>query len=73
MNKYVKKCLKLNDDEINKEKKLNNIMQNIREKLKKGISKMKGNIFYSLCNNIYQKDSVKKENTDTTYSYSVIL
>ena len=38
----MKKCLKLNDNGINKEKKLKAIMQNIREKLKKGILQMKG-------------------------------
>ena len=44
MNKYVKKCFKLNEIQNNKEKKLNGIMQNIREKLKKGMSQMKGTI-----------------------------
>ena len=46
MNKYVKKCLKIKDSEINKAQKLKDLMQNIREKLKKGISQMKGIILY---------------------------
>ena len=46
MNNYVKKCLKLEDSEINKEKKLKNIMQNIRHKMKSGISQMKGTIMH---------------------------
>ena len=46
MNKYVKKCLKFNDREINKQKKLNIIIKNIRNKLKKGMSQMKGTFLY---------------------------
>ena len=46
LNKYVKKCLKLNESEINKEKELKNIMQNIRRKMQLGISQMKGTIMH---------------------------
>ena len=44
LNKYVKKCLKLDESKINKEKKIKNIMQNIRDKIESGISQMKGTI-----------------------------